>query len=121
MAYFNAQIQVFTNEKSTVPYNIEQTNIGGGFDSSSGVFKAPSAGVYMFTVSGIASTLYTKIYLVLNGSKSSSSHAEIKYGTFAMQQLLNLNAGDRVSVFLERGGVGATDDIYNHFTGIQLQ
>ena len=90
-------------------------------DSSSGVFKAPSAGVYMFTVSGIASTLYTKIYLVLNGSKSSCSHAEIKYGTFAMQQLLNLNSGDRVSVFLERGGVGATDDIYNHFTGIQLQ
>ena len=122
MAYFSALREIFSNQKSTIPFDILKTNIGGGYDPKSGIFKAPSAGVYMFTVSGIGSVIVkSQIFFVLNGAFLSTSWAESQYGTYAMQHVLELKAGDKVSVYLEKGGLGDTVGIYNHFTGIQLE
>ena len=121
LAYFYAlKNQPFTTINATVPFDILQTNIGGGMDMQSGYFTAPSAGVYMFSAIGLGSQS-SAFGLKLNGVYISYSFCNSATGTNGLQGVLQLNFGDQVSLCLVVGSIFDNATPHFHFTGIQLQ
>lgn len=85
-----------TNE--VVKFDKVWTNIGNGYDSSSGVFTAPRGGVYQFSCSAMtASNKTLRLHLMKNDQRTvglypgQSGH---NMGTLSM--VLQLKKGDRV-------------------------
>ncbi|XP_061195822.1 complement C1q tumor necrosis factor-related protein 3-like isoform X2 [Saccostrea echinata] len=74
-------------------------NIGGGYDSSTGIFTAPVNGHFVFFVNvqnDNRSEIYT--YLVLNGSTKVTTLANNSYQAGPNLAVLRLQKGDRVWV-----------------------
>ena len=115
MAYFYATFYWGWNtRKSVIPlkhcsietlfhWNNVVTNIGNKLVTTSGIFTAPSSGVYLFIVTGYANAQYTRLFLDLNGSHVSSAWSNELYSSYAMQNVLGWKAGDQVNVWLEEG------------------
>ncbi len=90
-----------------------------------GVFTAPVSGVYSFHFSalkdGLASEVF--IYLQVNGVNVAFSYANEQTQQMALSPIsasLKLTAGDKVSLFKEKGGIfddGPNGKYTTHFTG----
>ena len=93
---------------------VQNMGAGNGMNSN-GIFTVPTSGTYMFTFSGG----WTRVQLRVNGNNYGNAWAEGKAGTYALQSVVNLNAGNTVAMWLESGIVGESQ--WNtHFTGVQL-
>ena len=115
-----------------IPYEVEQLNIGGAMNLTSGIFTAPVNGRYHFSFtsylywnsfSSIDSSIV--VYLRLKGVSIATSFAQLSGGSggnVPIVATLNLAKGDTVDTYLGYSG-SITGNIikYIHFTGILLE
>lgn len=133
--YFHVQKNTpFDIINTPIPFEVERLNVGGAMNKATGIFTAPRAGKYFFSLTGMARSTSTspaigvlRVALILNGNEIGRglSHASSgEYQTISVQSALNLKAGDQVwSIIpsLESSYLYGDGAIYNHFTGWLLQ
>jgi len=80
------------------------TNLGGGLDPQSGIFKAPLAGSYLFMIHVCTLDLHKALLSIrLNGKEvacfyDQNHESNHKNSMVSQSVLLNLNIGDKVQV-----------------------
>jgi len=119
----------FDQPNKVIPYEVELLNEGKAMNLKTGIFQAPSNGIYYFSFRGFLGTptiptslfsLTTQVYLRLNG-KTVATGASSSLGgfSFSLECTLKLKKGDRVDV--KMGKIGALWDNKNehltHFSG----
>ena len=91
---------------------------------SSGVFTAPTAGIYLFTFSALKTNVYNgvNIYLELNDVLVGSAYGAITADTFtmALSSTLRLKVNDQVKLILGSGDLYGNVACYTHFNGVLL-
>jgi len=117
---------------STIPYNNEQYDVQGNFNTSTYKFTAPVAGKYLFTVNinfyGVDDTAYILFRLVINSSsvRNLFTMANMPTGNtgdtnLSGSDILNLAAADTVEVRIYTDGSGSFSMSggldYNTFSG----
>jgi hypothetical protein len=119
--YFAAYNSTGTSAGNTVIWDELWISRGGGYDTSTGIFTAPLAGIYKFYYTlrqlGSATTgLWARVQL--NGSDISSAYGAIYLNTTRDQAgstvLLKLNVGDEISVKVYNYNMAS---VYNSFVG----
>jgi hypothetical protein len=89
-AYISANVELSKSTNLTVPYNIEEYDTQGNYNTSTYKFTAPVAGKYLFTVNfnaySLTDTAYLRVMLMLNASTVRT--------LFLMQNLPTGNTGD---------------------------
>ena len=125
--YFHVRRKtIFSEVQKTIPFEIENLNIGNAMDMKSGVFKAPKAGVYYFTYSGTKRNTAsdTNVDLRLNGKEIARGHSTGMHGslTMSIHATVKLQVGDEISLFLTEGVIFDMD-IYplSNFIGLLVE
>ncbi len=122
--YFAAYNTSGTTAGDTVVWDSLWISRGGGFDTSTGEFTTPLAGVYKFYYtlrqSGVtASSLWARVQL--NGADINGDYGSIYLQTSRDQAgstvLLKLNAGDNISIKVYNYNMSSS---YNSFVGEYL-
>ena len=87
------------------------TNIGNGYDASSGVFTAPRGGVYQFSCSAMtASSKTLRLHLMKNDQRTVSLYpGQTGHNMGTLSMVLELKKGDRV--YMKQ--VGSENSLYS--------
>ncbi|VDI11503.1 Hypothetical predicted protein [Mytilus galloprovincialis] len=97
-----------------------KTNIGDGYDASSGVFTAPRKGTYEFAVNFITSNKdeWLELDLIKNNNMVVRGHAAFdKHTSGSLQAILELKKGDRIYINHPRGSGLLHGEHYTMFSG----
>ena len=120
--YFYVQRKsYYSKSESVIPFDVQLMNIGGGMNLATGIFTAPVAGRYFFTLSGLAQGLETYLHLMLNGGIVGTVWGERIGDSYSLQSTLDLELNDQVSLFLVNGIVGDKGPATTHFTGMLIE
>nr|CBX41701.1 putative C1q domain containing protein MgC1q52 [Mytilus galloprovincialis] len=126
MAKNSADLQN-TPSKSVVVYNIVITNIGNGYDSSSGIFFAPSNGVYTFSWTVLThSGKYFHTYLALNGKLIARNYTGAKgvadHASGSQNVVIEVKKDDKVFIKVQDGYTGKFmfGNSWSTFSGYKL-
>lgn len=98
-----------TNEKIIFPHVI--SNVGGGYDTTTGIFTAPHSGVYVIMCYLATFRNEAVAHLALNGSPlvgipaATSGGSPERYGAAGNSVILQLAQGDKVWVAHTSGNV----------------
>lgn len=103
----------YTN--TTVIYNTVYVNIGSGYNSSTGIFTAPEAGVYLFTTNGLANGGQGDMQLQINGTNRSSCRGNST--TASMTLIYSMSAGDTAKVVVNGTQIYGDSSGWSLFTG----
>jgi len=97
-ASFTKNVNLANNE--VVKFDKVWTNIGNGYDSSSGVFTAPRGGVYQFSCSAMAYFGKTlRLHLMKNDQQTVSLYpGNVGHNMGTLSMVLELKKGDRVYI-----------------------
>ncbi|CAC5422860.1 C1QL [Mytilus coruscus] len=112
--------------KSVVVYNTAVTNLGNGYDNSTGIFTAPSNGVYIFSWTVLAMQgNYFHSYLDLNGNLIARNFADAGIGDHisgSQNVVLEMKKDDKVSVRIHatHRGQYMYGDSWSAFSGYKL-
>ncbi len=91
----------------TVTYEGSKLSIGGGMSTSTGIFTAPKAGVYLFNFHTSKGSHDLKAWIVLNGSSKTGMWSGTDKNHWvinqAMSVVLSLKVNDKVNVNIEVG------------------
>ncbi|OPL21138.1 hypothetical protein AM593_10019, partial [Mytilus galloprovincialis] len=97
--------------KAVVIYQTVVTNLGNGYDSSKGIFTAPSNGVYSFSWTVLChhgKSFYT--YLILNGSTIAKNYASARgvadHVSGSQNVILDIKKDDKVFIRIQDGTTG---------------
>ena len=112
----------------TIIWNLIYHNVGGGYNSSNGLFTAPVSGYYHFTVWGMTSSNTSGVVefqFEKNGSTVQQrpyGNAGSNYGNATGSIIEYLNIGDTMSIFLTNSTTmyAASGQSYNGFSGFYL-
>jgi len=118
--YFHATRKTaFSDVGKTITYDTLNANIGGAMVTG-GTFTVPKNGTYSVAMSGLGMSGSTRVYLYVNDKTTEfSAFAINKFSTYAMQGIVKLTAGDKVTTRLTEGSVGDGGGYTNtHFTGM---
>ena len=132
--FFVTRTSDWNTPNTTIPFQKEYLNLGGGMNLASGVFTAPKAGIYAFTFQGIGSAYGSGfaglgiVRLERNGAFVASGIARINgatagaWSTLSVHATLKLNKGDTIKIYQDGVGTiysgGGSD---THFTGSLLE
>ncbi|KAL4226975.1 hypothetical protein ACF0H5_014951 [Mactra antiquata] len=102
------------------------TNVGGAYDKFTGVFKAPLAGVYVFSTTVVAmNEIHAHAALFKNDQQLNIMYVGSRVGnadTSSATITLELQTGDDISVrAIQNDGTAFYGDNHNLFTGFLLQ
>ncbi|CAC5382910.1 unnamed protein product [Mytilus coruscus] len=103
-----------------VKFDAIKTNIGDGYDASSGVFTVPRKGTYIFAVNFITSNKdeWLELDLIKNNKMVVRGHAAFdKYTSGSLQAILELKKGDRIYIKHPRSSGLLHGDNYTMFSG----
>ncbi|CAC5422858.1 C1QL [Mytilus coruscus] len=113
--------------KSVVVYNIAVTNLGNGYDTSTGIFTAPSNGVYIFSWTVLCErSKHFFTYLALNGNLIARNFAGARnvteYSSGSQNVVLEIKKDDKVSVRIMDGytGLYMHGESWSTFSGYKL-
>ena len=97
-ASFTKHVNLANNE--VVKFDKVWTNIGNGYDSSSGVFTVPRGGVYQFSCSAMTYSGKTlRLHLMKNDQRTVSLYpGDSGYNMGTLSMVLELKKGDRVYI-----------------------
>ena len=131
--YFYAQKNSsFQTMNTPIPFEIERLNVGNAMNLTSGIFTAPRAGTYFFSLSAIADYVSgtggdLRVALVLNSNHVGSTHTNRATSlraieTHSLQSTLHLEVGDKIWLTIwanyNNNGIFYDDRFhYTHFTG----
>ena len=102
--YFYVQRETsYSITDSAIPYEVERLNIGDGMNMTTGVFTAPTGGLYHFTFTASSYSVYTYVYLRVNGDQIGISYARTKSNNLPISNVLSLQIGDQVDMYLRQG------------------
>ncbi len=129
-ATISADVSIANNSFISLVFNTETVDDGGNnFNPATGIYTAPSAGMYQFEVSvywnGL--TAIENLYLTINGVRRKFTSTPVATGIQHTQQLsafLKLNAGDQVGAQVQQNS-GAVIIIDNaaagtYFSGVKI-
>jgi len=130
--FFVTRITSWVTLNSTLPFEKEYLNLGGGMNLASGVFTAPRAGIYSFSFKGTAQgekgtyTGFADLNLKRNGVAVSSGYSYVNDATsgkltFSTEATLKLNVGDQITIFLWNGAIFSNGGSFTHFKGSLLE
>jgi len=97
-----------------------ETNIGNGYNPSTGVFTAPEPGVYAFSVNFIKSSIkyVVELDLMKNNDVIARGHADASpWSSGSIQIIISLKKGDQISIRQPRPKVFVWGNKYCIFTG----
>jgi len=112
----------------TIIWNLVYYNVGGGYNSSDGLFTAPVSGYYHFTVWGMTSGTASgtiEFQFMKNGSTVQQrpyGHAGGNYGNATGSIIEYLSVGNTMSIFLTDSTTMYAGSVhsYNGFSGFYL-
>jgi C1q-related factor len=125
--YFHVQRNSsYTLDGTTIPFETERLNVGGGMNIASGIFTVPKSGIYFFSFSGInlspASSLAVDLYHNSNLITPAIMHTNTDgWFTVSLSSMLSLKSGDQISLRLIRGQLWDNQFCYTNFNGMLLQ
>ena len=124
--YFHVQRNsTYTLNGTTIPFEIEGLNVGGGMNITSGIFTAPKSGIYFFSFSGLktppANPLSVELYHNSNPLTAAYGTLLDGYLTATLSSTLNLKSGDQISLRLYSGQLFDSSYHYTNFNGMLLQ
>ena len=125
----------FTKIKTPLPFKTARLNVGNAMNLSTGKFKAPRAGIYFLSFTGLAefplSSKFVKLAvgLVLNGDVIRNSYVSEQHTTadqsspLTLQTTISLKSDDQIWLQIESisSGVKLYKNSYTHFTGFLLE
>jgi len=125
--YFYVHKTVDKAMGNPLPFEIAKTNVGNAMDIKTGVFTAPVDGNYFFTFSCVSNKGGTlRVQLMHNGAAVGTAVAKEPLNTAAMQSLLTLVKGDKISLSTKdsdedsEGIREKSNRRQTHFTGMLL-
>jgi hypothetical protein len=111
----------YSTDNTIIPYEAFEMEIGGGMDLATGVFTAPTAGIYAFTGTWLDghNTDAANVFIRKNGSVIGSTYSHTAdWSSFGMTVLVSLDQGDTVDTYLRDGTVTSfSNRLYIHFIG----
>ena len=125
--YFHVQRnEPYTLNGTTIPFQIEQLNVGGGMDITSGIFTVPKSGIYFFSFTGIKTPPADRqldIDLYHNSNRITKAYGTPVTGSFTvtLSSTLSLKSGDQVSLRLNAGELQENSAHHTNFNGLLLQ
>ena len=115
----------FTKYNSTLTFEKNILNIGGGMNMETGIFTAPKPGIYHFAFNGLkdSSMRHLNIDLRRNNEIIARASGTNKVGHFmvTLQATLNLAASDKVELFKYGGAILDKNGGYTQFIGSLLE
>lgn len=115
--------QTFTGSGKNFKFDKIRSNIGNGYDSSTGIFTAPRQGVYHFTAYAVSVSGKHFYFRLLHNSELTARSYVTGDGhkTGILDVILNLKKGDLVSVDSVSSYIMHSDpDNYATFSGYQI-
>ncbi len=116
------------NESTVIPFEIVNTNVGGGWSSDTNVFEAPVDGLYQVTASVVSNT--TEIYAVCHIVKTSPSTGQTtmaslldwfnNYSSASNTVIVPLTQSESLSVQLLGGVTSNSTHTFSSFSGFLL-
>ncbi|XP_071150032.1 cerebellin-3-like [Mytilus galloprovincialis] len=113
------------DDGSVVMYDTVSTNLGGGYDKSTGMFTAPVEGLYYFTWTVLTppgKSFYTQ--LLLNDTVVARNHAGAlgisTHMPSSQSAVLQMKKNNKVSIRVYRGGLIMYGDKWSTFSGFKL-
>ena len=124
--YFHVQRnETYTFNGTTIPFQLERLNVGGGMNITSGIFTVPKSGIYFFSFNGMktstANTLYVDLYHNSNRITLAFGTGEVGYFTVTLSSTINLKSGDQISLRLIQGQLFDNGQHFTNFNGMLLQ
>jgi C1q-related factor len=124
--YFHVQRNSsYTLDGSTIPFQVEGLNVGGGMNITSGIFTAPKSGIYFFAFSGVksppANYLDVNLYHNSNLISRATGINLAGYATATLSSTLSLKSGDQISLQLGQGELHGSSSHHTNFNGMLLQ
>jgi hypothetical protein len=101
---------------NTITFDHVITNIGGGYDNTTGIFTVPTAGLYVFSWSIEAYGQLTESILLVNGIQERVSYAHERssyYDTTTSFAVFNLTVRDQVWVKVITGVAEARHTMFS--------
>jgi len=93
---------------TVIIFNQVNTNIGNSYNSSTGLFTAPIAGLYQFNFTGITNNnAFTEMTIDVNGSPVAWTYCYFSatYANISMSTITYMSAGDSVRAYVRNGNL----------------
>ncbi|XP_057376945.2 uncharacterized protein LOC130698184 [Daphnia carinata] len=124
--YFHAQRKSNFSAKDTIPFDILLTSEGNAMDVS-GIFTAPTSGIYFFACSGLGFLAQAKVALEAKGANEANwSSVGQTYSSAGNRQnyyihaTLRLSKGDQIRLKLIQGVLEDSDEHLTNYVGFLL-
>jgi hypothetical protein len=105
-------------------HTVTITNIGNGFDKTTGICMAPVAGMYQFNYSSQGNYYGSvQVFVKKNGSNQFGTYegnADGNYGILGMTFQMSLVKGDQINMSVNTGQVYIRDDMPAFFSGFLI-
>lgn len=114
------------HDNGIIPFDLVKINLGGGFNSSTGVFTAPKSGFYKFIFNALKEyTVVEGLLVNLRVNKIVQGESNTPLGvnphSLMLHAILKLKKGDRVDLYKKGGRLGCNPNFSNsHFSGSLL-
>jgi hypothetical protein len=133
--FFVTRNSSWSKTNTTIPFEKEYLNLGGGMNLTSGVFTAPKSGIYAFTFKGNGNLKvsnyagYGGVFLQRNDANVAMGYSNIvgtsatssTVSTLTVHSTLKLDMGDRIAIRHSYGAIYSTRESDIQFTGSLLE
>ncbi len=115
---FSAQANA-TSAGNYIVYNSVYVNVGGGLNTSTGIFTAPVAGVYYLSAQFLANGGHGDLNLLINGTQRAAARGNST--TAAVSLHYSLAVGDTVRIYVSGAQAYGDGSGWSIFSGRLIQ